>query len=290
MKRTFLILLTLAALLGAWAAGAEEAPLMVLGDEFSEHFLAAGEPPVVEDMRYLSEDMSIEITMTRENRSDIYVADIWLKDLSLLRRGFGGGRWKSKMWKVATIAEENGAILALTGDNGHNFSQGVVFANGQRLRKTTNRKRDVCVITNDGRMKVYAGTELTAAAVEELTGQVWQSFLFGPGLLDAEGHAKTKFNSNVGPANPRAVIGYYEPGHYCLVQVDGRGTKSRESGKNVGLKLKELAEFMERLGCAAAYNLDGGQSALMWFNGRVISNPYNGGRTVGDIVYLTDAR
>ncbi len=156
------------------------------------------------------------------------------------------------------------------------------------MNKKTNRKRDVCIIHMDGTMEIIKGTDITAAKLAELAGNVWQSFLFGPGLLDQDGHAIQKFNDNVNPANPRAVIGYYEPGHYCLVQVDGRGTKSAISGKNVGMKLKELAAYIESLGCKVAYNLDGGQSALMWFNGKVISNPYHGGRTVGDIVYLID--
>ena len=38
---------------------------------------------------------------------------------------------------------------------------------------------------------------------------------------------------------------------------------------------------MEKIGCKAAYNLDGGQSALMWFNGRIVSTPYKNGRSVG---------
>ena len=290
--RNLTILVLTLVILSTGAGRAEEAAVPAqFGDSLSEHFLAEGAAPVVGDMSYMSENLAIEITTAREYRSDIYIADIWVRDLSLLRRGFGGGRWRSKMKKVSTIAEQENAILALTGDNGHNFSQGVVFANGTRLRKSLNRKRDVCVIYTDGRMEIIPGASMTNDKLNEITGSVWQSFLFGPGLLDEEGHAKTNFaNSNVNPANPRAVIGYYEPGHYCLVQVDGRGTKSRVSGKNVGMKMKELAAFMETLGCAAAYNLDGGQSALMWFNGKVISTPYHGGRTVGDIVYLTDFR
>ena len=260
----------------------------VFSDELSEHFLAPGEAPVVEEMSYTSENLAISIAFMRENRSDIYVADIWVRDLSLLRRGFGGGRWKTKMNKIPTIAGQENAILALTGDNGHRL-KGIVFANGKLLRKKPLGTRDVCIIYNDGTMEVVAGKQITADKLNEITGSVWQSFLFGPGLLDKDGQALTKFSSKVAPANPRAAIGYYEPGHYCFVQVDGRGTKSRESGKNTGMKLKELAAFMEKLGCKAAYNLDGGQSALMWFNGRVISTPYHGGRTVGDIVYLKDS-
>ena len=109
-------------------------------------------------------------------------------------------------------------------------------------------------------------------------------------LLDENGKAMTKFNTNVGPANPRSVIGYYEPGHYCLVQVDGRRTESRlEKGKiNVGMTMKQTSALMEQLGCAAAYNLDGGQSSVLWYNGENLSNPYNGGRNVMDAVLILD--
>ena len=109
-------------------------------------------------------------------------------------------------------------------------------------------------------------------------------------LLDENGKAMTKFNTNVGPANPRSVIGYYEPGHYCLVQVDGRRTESRlEKGKiNVGMTMKQTSALMEQLGCAAAYNLDGGQSSVLWYNSENLSNPYNGGRNVMDAVLILD--
>ena len=109
-------------------------------------------------------------------------------------------------------------------------------------------------------------------------------------MLDEEGKAKTKFNSDVGPENPRSVIGYYEPGHYCFVQIDGRGAASKldKGNKSVGLKLSELSQLMEDLGCTAAYNLDGGQSSMMYFHGGLISSPYKNGRKAGDIVLIKE--
>lgn len=263
----------------------------VASASFEEKFLKEGETPMIKEMAYYSQDVVIEITAVRENRSDIYVADIYLRDVQLLRRGFGGGRWNGKQQRVEKIAQQEGAILALTGDNGHNFRKGIVFANGQRLRKT-NPGRQQCVIFADGEMRTYPSKEISMKVLEDTGKEVWQTFLFGPALLDAEGHAIPKFTSQVSVANPRAVIGYFEPGHYCLVQVDGRGAKSAlESGRrSVGLTLKQLSQFMENLGCKAAYNLDGGQSALMWFNGRVLSTPYKNGRSVGDIVYIQGSK
>ena len=61
-----------------------------------------------------------------------------------------------------------------------------------------------------------------------------------------------------------------------------------EKKHNKGLTLVQTAELMESLGCAAAYNLDGGQSALMWYRDGILSTPYHGGRSVGDIIILCE--
>jgi exopolysaccharide biosynthesis protein len=85
-------------------------------------------------------------------------------------------------------------------------------------------------------------------------------------------------------SNPRTAIGQVSALHYIVIVSDGRTNKS------AGLSLLELAdEFFDR-GCTVAYNLDGGGSATMWFNGKVINIPkdgkYFGERSVSDIVYI----
>ena len=70
-----------------------------------------------------------------------------------------------------------------------------------------------------------------------------------------------------------------------MVVSDGRTRESR------GLSLFELAEFMQQQGCDIAYNLDGGGSSTIWFNGRVLNKPTTYGdviaeRTISDIVYI----
>ena len=59
----------------------------------------------------------------------------------------------------------------------------------------------------------------------------------------------------------------------------------------MGLTLADLARVMQEAGCATAYNLDGGGSSTLYFNGRVLNNPTPNGRTiseraVSDIVYI----
>ena len=84
--------------------------------------------------------------------------------------------------------------------------------------------------------------------------------------------------------NPRSAIGYYEPGHYCFVVVDGR-----QNGYAKGMNIPQLATLFEELGCTRAYNLDGGGSAVMVFNHERYSKQSNGGgRELGDILLIRE--
>jgi exopolysaccharide biosynthesis protein len=242
-------------------------------------FLAPGETPVIAQDSYRDEHIAIKITRMRdeESKSDITVADIYVSSVAYLRRGFPLGKWKSEMRSVKTIANESNAILAMTGDYSSLLGAGLVAANGEILRKTENSVRDNCLILSDGQMLTYQRREMNLSEV--LDDGIWHSFLFGPALL-SQGKAIEKFNSKIRGTNPRSVLGYYQPGHYCFVLVDGRSKASR------GMTLAQTARFMQELGCQTAYNLDGGQSAVLWFNGEIVNNPYKGGRRLMDIVYV----
>ena len=256
----------------------------------SERFLPEGQPAVLTDSSYRSSSIAIDITRRRVEGSDVYVADIYVRTTDSLRRAYGGGQWNRKTQSVRTLAEDSGAILAITGDSAQNITAGLVIGNGELLRSTPNLKRDLCVLYTDGVMKTLLAASIDHDALLAQQDRIWQTFLFGPVLLDEHGRAMTIFNTNVSPANPRSAIGYYAPGHYCFVQVDGRRTASAiEKGKtNAGMTMQQLSALMESLGCAAAYNLDGGQSSMLWFGGQVISTPYKGGRRVGDIVLIAE--
>ena len=87
-------------------------------------------------------------------------------------------------------------------------------------------------------------------------------------------------------SNPRTAIGVVDELHYLFVVSDGR-TKTSE-----GLSLRELAEVLQELGAKTAYNLDGGGSSTMVFQGQVVNNPTTNGkriteRSVSDIVCIT---
>ncbi len=86
-------------------------------------------------------------------------------------------------------------------------------------------------------------------------------------------------------SNPRTAIGIVDTLHYIFIVSDGRTSESK------GLSLYELSEFMQKLNVQIAYNLDGGGSSTMYFNGNIINKPTTNGttiseRSVSDIVYV----
>ena len=155
-----------------------------------------------------------------------------------------------------------------------------IVRNGELWRET--RFADVCVLLSDGTMITLTNAELDLDDLK--AASPWQVWAFGPELLDDEGKALTSFNSIVLPNNPRAAIGYYEPGHYCFVEVEGTRTGYYSGSR--GMKMFELANLFESLGCKSAYNLDGGQSVGFAWMGELISFPYN--RSIPDMIYVAD--
>ena len=272
--------------------------------EADTYFLSPGQEPVLTETSYTSENVAITITARRleipvnakvTQKSDAYIADIRIKNINSYQRAFPGKKWSTVTRRITTLSQDSGAILSMSGDSANNLNAGWVIINGQVVRdgtKKRNRRRDLCILYKTGEIVTLSAQDVNNDAIVQgvESGQIWQLFLFGPRLLDDEGHAMEKFNSDVGPVNPRSVIGYYEPGHYCFVQIDGRQTLSQlEKGKkNRGITLKNLSKLMEELGCRAAYNLDGGRTSQMYFGGKIISSPQNGGRTLGDIVLIRE--
>ena len=175
------------------------------------------------------------------------------------------------------MAQENGAVAAINGDYYGIDANGVVIRNGTLYSDRV--EGDVCVLFYDGTMKVYTAAEFDAEEV--MAAGAYQAWSFGPSLLSGDGTAISSFSSRVSRTNPRTAIGYYEPGHYAFVVVDGR-----QAGYSDGMTLAELSALFEELGCRVAYNLDGGKSSAMTIGGALVNQPSQGGRQTSDIIYI----
>ena len=160
-----------------------------------------------------------------------------------------------------------------------------MLRNGVLYRASAQSGTDALVIGSDGNFRIITEGETSADTL--VREGAWQVLTFGPALVK-DGQVTVSSSDEVGRAmtsNPRTAIGQISEGHYLLVVSDGRTKES------TGLSLRQLAELMQSLGAQVAYNLDGGGSSTMVFQGRVVNSPTTNGRSirersVSDIVYI----
>ena len=238
------------------------------------------------DDTYEDENIKITINTYYEYDTSIYVADVVVKNSNYLKTAFANNTYgKNITAKTSTIADEVGAILAINGDYYGVQESGYVLKNGVIYRNSAKKTQEDLVIYEDGSFEIINESYIT---LEELLEKgAYNVLSFGPALVE-NGNVSVSTTDEVGKAmasNPRTAIGMIDENHYVFVVSDGRTSKSE------GLSLYELATFMKSLDVNIAYNLDGGGSSTMYFNGNIINNPTTMGRniserSVSDIVYI----
>ena len=164
--------------------------------------------------------------------------------------------------------------------------KGIVIRNGEIIAtKTRNsaKKRawpnlDAMALLPDGSMKTFVCDAHTAEEYLEMAAE--QVFSFGPWLISDGEINPEVLNPKYYPYNePRVAIGMVEPYHYIAVVVRGR-----PKGSYAGVHLDWLAQLLLDRGCVEALNLDGGQTATMIFNGKIIETGDKGLRSQGSMI------
>lgn len=242
--------------------------------------------PISADTEYHDDQIDIVLTTMRVENTTVYVADVQIADISLLKTALAGNTYARNLTETTSVQAANaGAILAINGDYYGAQERGYVLRNGVLYRASAQSGTDALVIGADGNFRIITEGETSADTL--VREGAWQVLTFGPVLING-GQVTVSSSDEVGRAmtsNPRTAIGQISEGHYLLVVSDGRTKES------AGLSLRQLAELMQSLGAQIAYNLDGGGSSTMVFQGRVVNNPTTNGRSirersVSDIVYI----
>ncbi len=242
--------------------------------------------PISADTEYHDDQIDIVLTTMRVENTTVYVADVQIADISLLKTALAGNTYARNLTETTSVQAANaGAILAINGDYYGAQERGYVLRNGMLYRASSQSGTDALVIGADGNFRIITEGETSADTL--VREGAWQVLTFGPALING-GQVTVSSSDEVGRAmtsNPRTAIGQISEGHYLLVVSDGRTKES------TGLSLRQLAELMQSLGAQIAYNLDGGGSSTMVFQGRVVNNPTTNGRSirersVSDIVYI----
>ncbi|MDQ0824228.1 exopolysaccharide biosynthesis protein [Arthrobacter sp. B2I5] len=248
---------------------------------------------VTTDTTYVSDSSNISISKVTTGSGDstvtYYVADVVLSDATALQSAFANNSFGENITEnTSAMAADNNAVFAINGDYYGFRDTGIVIRNGVVFRDAGARQG--LAFYRDGTVKVYDETTTTAAQL--VADGVWNTLSFGPSLLDngqvAAGIEDVEVDTNFGNHSiqgeqPRSAVGIIDQNHLVFVVVDGRSP-----GYSAGVTMTGLAEIMQGLGATTAYNIDGGGSSTMYFNGSLVNNPLgqNKERGTSDILYI----
>jgi exopolysaccharide biosynthesis protein len=231
---------------------------------------------------YIDEKIRIQIETIRKYDTTIHIADIQVSNAAYLKTAFAKNTYGRNINEITSlIAAEHTALFAINGDDYGFRDTGFVLRNGILYRDTGGG--EAFVMDKNGNLSSVNERDISAGAVNN----AWQIWSFGPALIRDSGIVvgpSTEIAGRAALSNPRTAIGQIAPLHYIMIVSNGRLREEK------GLSLLELAEvFLER-GCTTAYNLDGGGSSSMVFNGNIINTPTEGRRIgerkISDIIYI----
>ena len=237
------------------------------------------------DTSYEDENIKINIETAQKYDTTYYVADIQVSEASYLKTALADDTYgRNIKGTTSEIAEAHKAILAINGDYYGFRNSGYVLRNGTLYRDAEASGGEDLVIDDNGNFSIINESE---TGIDSLNiNDISQILSFGPSLIEDDKIVvdSTSEVSKSKNSNPRTAIGQISALHYVIIVSDGRTSESE------GLSLLELAQEFQERGCSTAYNLDGGGSSTMYFNGEIINNPTDGRsfgeREVSDIVYI----
>lgn len=234
-------------------------------------------------------NISTVVTGSGDSTVTYYVADVVLDDATTLKSAFANDSFGENITETTSaIAADHNAIFAINGDYYGFRDTGIVIRNGVAYRDAGARQG--LAFYRDGTVKVY---DETATNAQQLVADgVWNTLSFGPAVLEdgtiVDGIEDVEVDTNFGNHSiqgeqPRTAVGVIGTNHLVFVVVDGRSP-----GYSAGVTMTGMAQIMKDLGARTAYNLDGGGSSTMYFNGALVNNPLgaNKERGTSDILYI----
>ena len=242
------------------------------------------------EVNYYLDDTILAITWKQAiNNICFNISEVKISHPSQLRRFLAGGEYGSAIQLTTSeMAASVNAIVASSGDFYKHRMSGVIVYDGI-VQRISGKNFDSLFIDEDSNFHfVYAGEITTRAAAEKFAQEnnIRFSFGFGPVLIDNGEIVDINPNYALGEVSDRyarAGIGQMGELHYILV------TASNEYFGD-SATIHEFANGVKELGPEKFYTLDGGQTAVLVMNDKVINKVvYGSQRRISDIVYFATA-
>ena len=225
---------------------------------------------------YVKDDLKVKLVETRTSNQHYWIAEVISSDAIPLKGAMASDTYNGKRETISSMANRLGAILAINASGFYaktNTPMGTVVRNGKLVNIDQSYTGEILSLQSNGNLAFT-----TVNSEEEFKNlDIKQTFTFGPILV--RDYQATELNDK--SRHPRTAIGQLDDNRYVLVVVEGR-----MEGAD-GMTLAELQQLFLQLGCKTAYNLDGGGSTTLYFQGKVINTPSDGSeRSVVDMIYF----
>lgn len=236
------------------------------------------------DTSYVDESICVTMETHRVGEANYHVARVKISDPSQFRTALAGRPGSARTAKASVMAANNNAVVAMNGDYYGNRNNGYIIRQSNVIRKALPKSLDTLFIDAKGDFHIVKGGDTASlATLLESDVALVNSFSFGPALvIDGElQEMPDSYSFNIRGLEPRSAIGQIGPLEYLLLVVDGRRKDSE------GALVADVAQFMLDMGCVQAFNMDGGNTAVLLFNGDYYSSKTEGGeRSISDIIYF----
>lgn len=238
---------------------------------------------------YEDSSIKVRIEQGRYLNANYTIAYIDITDASQLRTALAGKPGADRTIRMSDLAPKLNAIVAMNGDFFSQSKDGFIVRQGETLRKQTSSVHDLLLIDKKGDFHmIKRGGKEQIEKIKEITDKykIINSFAFGPilvnnGVLQS---VPEKYPHAPNYKNPRAAIAQIDKLKYAIIIVEGRTDNSE------GLTIQELADLCSSLKLKNAFNLDGGNSAILYFNnGLFTKRSKENERYISDIIYFSSA-
>lgn len=241
-------------------------------------------------VRYYLDDTIFAVTWQEVHDGSVYTfSEVKVNHPSQFRRHLAGGEFGSEMQYYTTeMAESVNAVVASAGDFYRFRNFGICVYEGQ-VRRVEGTYAETCYIDSNGDLSfTYGGDLTTTAAAQAYVDEhdIQFSLCFGPVLVDEYELVEHTWYG-VGEINEgyaRSALCQMDELHYLVATANTQGTHG---------KIPTVAQFVRNIaatGCRMAYCLDGGQTATIVMNDKLINRPvYGQQRKISDIIYFATA-
>lgn len=223
---------------------------------------------------FSSDHIDIKLFVLSESKYTGYAMKVKLKSADAMQMVLGQDKLGASETTLSAV-NRSGAIAGVNAggfadDKNGRYPLGTTFLNGTYVTGFQPSHSDLTFIGLDQQGKLIGGIFHEQAELDRLNPKFGASFV--PILLQNGRKTEIPKKWQTSPARAaRTVVGNYKDDQLLFLVTDGK-----DGNGNAGATLAELQDKLLSLGVKDAYNLDGGGSSSLIFNGEIINRPADG--------------